>query len=82
MNECVALVLRYWQGKSELFREMSQHLPLCQPQIWQGLVWDWTQASAVGSWWLSEPWCGHMLLLLAEKWTSNFLNTQEILWLA
>ena len=47
MNVYGASAERYWQGKTELFREESVPVPICPPQISHRMICDRTRAFVV-----------------------------------
>jgi hypothetical protein len=48
-----SLVEWSWQRNTEWLEETQVAMPLCQQQIWHGLSWDRTEASAVKVWQLT-----------------------------
>ena len=74
MNGHGATVELYWQGKTEVLGKKPVSVPLSPQQNQNGLVWDWTRASAVrGRWLTPEAWhcqrsCKLLLVRVEDGW--------------
>jgi hypothetical protein len=69
-------------GESEVLGEKPVLVPLCPPQILQGLVMDWTWTSMVWGRWLTAWVMTQPYVMLSDKQLTSVLkdHTSSLLW--